>query len=45
MNSAVWAGVAAEEAGGGTAHSDSRQQFAARCVLCSIGLNQIMNNN
>ena len=45
MNSAVWAGVAAEEAAGGAAHSYSRQQFAARCVLCSIWLNQIMNNN
>jgi len=43
MNSAEWAGVAAEEASGGAAHS--WQQFAARCGLCSIWLNQIMNYN
>ena len=45
MNSAAWAAGAAEEAGGGAAHSYCRQLFAARCVLCSIWLNQVMNNN
>jgi len=45
MNSAVWAAGVVEEADGGSAHSDGRQQFAARIVVCRIWLIQIMNNN
>ena len=40
MNCAAGAGGAAEEADGGAAHSDNRQHFADRCILCSICLIQ-----